>query len=544
MGRTLRHLATFGALLAGLAPASALALQQPDGTTIPDGNNLRSFLDAQQYQGQAETIDPLTDAATTPETFVPGCVLTFTVIGRGAGQRNSFGWYNVTGQKPALSELYEFIRCDDDVGATRDLDIAGDPRWLGGEIGFFQATTQGASGNCVQFPLADSGGNPTLGYVFYSQKAYNDDNTSPNPYIHLLIMDSKVFPSAFYFGWEDLFAGGDNDFEDLLMRVEGIQCSGGGSPCEVPGATGRCAQGITQCRNGSLVCEPVITPSAETCNAIDDDCNGTVDDGDLCTGTDVCFRGTCVPPCGGGEFVCTGDLVCNAEGLCVDPACAGKACPAGEICVAGACKAPCDGVACPYGTVCRDGACVDPCAGITCDSGYACVLGVCSRCSCGLSDLCAGGATCNTTTQACVETACATVSCGAGTHCVAGNCVSDCEGATCPAGQACDPSTGRCAEVPGTSDAGAGSGGGGGTSLPDGGLVGTGGFAATGSGGAAAAGGGDAGATGGASGLAPGGVVESKGGCGCSTPGRARAPWSLAAAVALLGALARRRRAR
>jgi hypothetical protein len=61
---------------------------QPDGTVIPVTNHLVTFLNA-----QGETINPLTDAATTPETFKPGCQLTFTVIGRGAGQKNSFGWY-------------------------------------------------------------------------------------------------------------------------------------------------------------------------------------------------------------------------------------------------------------------------------------------------------------------------------------------------------------------------------------------------------------------------------------------------------------------
>ena len=49
----------------------------------------------------------------------------------------------------------------------------------------------------------------------------------------------------YYFGFEDLWRGGDNDFEDMLIRVKGLI-----QPC---------------------------TPTTELCNGLDDNCDGLVD---------------------------------------------------------------------------------------------------------------------------------------------------------------------------------------------------------------------------------------------------------------------------
>ena len=507
----LRVLGPWGALAAAatvffLAPP-AQALSQPNGTVIPQTQNLVTFLNA-----EGETINPLTDAATTPETFVPQCALTFKVIGRGAGQNNSFGWYNVTGQKPALSELYEFITCNDAPGTVKVLDIKNDPKWTGGEIGFFQATTEGKNPpNCVNWGNLPG----TLGYVFYSQKQYNDDNTGPNSWIHLLIMDSKAYPNAFYFGWEDLFSGGDNDFEDLLMRVEGIQCSGGGAPCDT-GQPGICADGTLQCKNGQLECVQNTAPQPEVCNSRDDDCDGEIDEDDVC------------PKCSGGEFPCPSHLICNSAGICVDPKCDGVSCEQGKICVGGVCKEPCEGIVCPYGQLCREGVCVDPCDTLTCDTDYQCILGVCTiGCDC---SGCQNGQVCVSSTQKCVDPGCEDpAKCPAGTHCVQGACVDDCDGAQCPTGQACV--AGKCVA---DTDGGAGSGGSGGGIQFDagsGGSSASGGSAASASGGSANAGGT----------LSRGGTQEDSG-CGCRTAGSPARSLVALGALGLLGVLLARRR--
>lgn len=458
-----------------LAAPAAHALTQPDGAPIPSNGNLRGYLD-----GEGESIDPARAAAITPETFDPNCQLTFKVIARGGGQKNSFGWYNVTGSKPAPADLHEFLGCNDGVGTVKTLDIKNHPDYAGGRIGFFMASTQGRTDrNCVSFTA--TGPDPaTLGYLYYSERQYNDDNTGPESYIHLVTMDSGVYPQAFYFGWEDLFGGGDNDFEDLLTRVEGITCAGGGGDCDT-GVPGICAAGTMQCHNGALTCMPQLEAGAEICNGLDDDCDGVVDEGDtLCGANKVCDRGQCVDGCFEGEFSCPIGLVCNDRDFCVTPSCADVECPPGEVCQEdGTCKAPCDGVTCPMGQVCRVGACADPCDGVACDDGQVCDAGVCKGdCDC---TPCPDGETCMPD-GSCLETACRDVQCAAGELCVAGTCLDTCEGAVCPTGQIC--SAGAC--VPG-----GGSGGSGGS-----GSGGTGGTGAGGSGGSGAGGTGGSGGTG------------------------------------------------
>src|SRR5256885_4924984 len=40
-----------------------------------------------------------------------------------------------------------------------------------------------------------------------------------------------------------------------------------------------CAAGTTACTGGALVCNRNVNPSAETCDGLDNDCNGVVDNG-------------------------------------------------------------------------------------------------------------------------------------------------------------------------------------------------------------------------------------------------------------------------
>lgn len=517
-----------GGLVLSLAAHASAQLTQPNGTVIPTNNNLLNFLN-----GQGETINPLTDAAITPETFTPKCQLTFTVIGRGAGYRNSFGWYNVTGTKPTTAELFEFVGCGDVVGVTRTLDLRNDVRYLGGEIGFFQATPENRDGCCSGLFCNTSNCGPncaaignfdaTVGYVFYSEARYNPDSGS-SPTIHLLTMDSRAFTNAFYFGWEDKYSGNDNDFEDLLMRVEGVQCSGGGAACET-GIPGVCADGVMQCRNGVLTCVNTRVPSAETCNALDDDCDGASDEGDgLCEVGKVCDRGMCIGDCGLDNF-CPDGLMCADTGRCIDPLCATVMCDAGLVCLGGNCVAPCDGVVCPFGQICRSGVCVEKCLG-GCEAGQACDDGICISCDC---DRCSGSRLCAVDVRQCIEPACGNLLCDNGTHCEVDSCIPDCQGVVCPRGFMCE--LGQCVAVVtgGTGGSGAigGLGGSGGIS-GSGGVSGSGG--SSGSAGFSGAGGasGMAAGSGGMSGISGGGAATSgaggstataQPGCGCTTVG-------------------------
>ena len=395
------------------ATTAAAQVRQPDGTAIPvpgDGTSLQQFLDRRMEVG----LNVQRDAATMPERFRPGCSIRFTVVGRDSGYENRFGWYNVVpGRAPAMTDLYELVGPALPEGASASVDFLTDTRYRGGEIGFYLLTPPG--------------------YVYYSERAYQPDREVSGGFIHLLIYDSRATPNAFYFAWEDLFGGGDNDFQDLLMIVDNLVCAGGGDRCDT-GRPGACAQGIRQCRNGALTCVGVNAPAAERCNGQDDDCDGMVDDGDaLCGAMEVCDRGRCVERCQ-GELGCALPNVCTDRGTCVEPACATVQCPAGQVCLGGVCRAPCQGVTCPLTLTCRADRCVDPCLGVTCDAGQVCVDGVCQfRCPC---RPCPTGESCFTDGR-CRATSCVGVTCATGSVCVSGMCRDACDGASCPGGGRC-----------------------------------------------------------------------------------------------------------
>ncbi len=85
---------------------------------------------------------------------------------------------------------------------------------------------------------------------------------------------------------------------------------GAGEPCDVPGALGVCAAGTMQCTGGQWGCEPVAPPSDEVCNGLDDDCDGQTDEDDPALG-DACTVSGAKGVCANGERACEdGKLVC------------------------------------------------------------------------------------------------------------------------------------------------------------------------------------------------------------------------------------------
>src|SRR5262249_7012324 len=84
---------------------------------------------------------------------------------------------------------------------------------------------------------------------------------------------------------------------------------GGGGACTVPGKLGPCANSTAVCSGGALTCPQTVFASTEICNNVDDDCDGTVDDGNPGGGTScvtglpgVCAAGTTT--CSGGSLTC------------------------------------------------------------------------------------------------------------------------------------------------------------------------------------------------------------------------------------------------
>src|SRR5581483_11633048 len=111
-----------------------------------------SFNDNTCIPSNLSGLDPIADAAITPDTFHPTCGLTFTVVTRGTARfENIFGWYNVTGQKPPAADLHVTLDCHAAAGARVVLDVRAKPEYLGGDIGFFLISPEShtQSGQCA-----------------------------------------------------------------------------------------------------------------------------------------------------------------------------------------------------------------------------------------------------------------------------------------------------------------------------------------------------------------------------------------------------------
>jgi hypothetical protein len=265
-----------------IGPGRALAIEQPNGTPIPTvmtcpGNEL-SGLEAifacicneegicnigntcplgtapcdDGLNGTCETtlwhsendntcipsnisgLDPQDDASLTPETIIPGCTLRFTMVSRGIALfQDAFGWYNVTDSIPAAEDLHVILDSSAATGTVVEVDIREDPDWTGGEIGFFLVTpeshsSQGScdSGNCNATVERYASG---AGYAFFSQREYNPDYIGASSYIHMLIYESRITEGKYYFAWEDLYSGFNNDFTDIVTSVESVDCGSGKS---------------------------------------------------------------------------------------------------------------------------------------------------------------------------------------------------------------------------------------------------------------------------------------------------------------------------
>jgi MYXO-CTERM domain-containing protein len=472
-------------------------------------------------------LDPVKDALTTPETFHPSCPQTFDLLSRGTAQfKNAFGWYNVTGQKPDVGDLHVMQDCAATKGSSVVLDLASEPAYKGGDIGFFLVTPQAsttsatcAGGDCCATVARASAGQ---GFIYFSERKYNPDFVGANSYIHLLTYQSVVWKEKFYFAWEDTYGSSSDNFTDFVSGVSGIQCSGGGVLCDT-GKQGACAKGVSLCTAGKLGCTQLFQPVGEVCNGLDDDCDGLVDNGAVCPPEEICFNGACVKHCSGQEFPCASGTECDAaSGLCVDVACKTVSCTAGQVCNAGKCRTPCDGVLCPAGQDCVGDACLDLCHGVSCAAGQVCNQGKCfAGCNTCGGMACSLPEKCDPASGACHDPACPT-GCPAGQACHGGQCQDACVGAVCPPGQTC--SSGQCS--------GSGQGGAGGSTGTTSIGFGGGGSGTTGT----SAGGGSGGEGGGAT-----GTTSSSAGCGCAAaPARNNLALAMAA-LALLAPGARRR---
>src|SRR5204863_478502 len=94
-------------------------------------------------------------------------------------------------------------------------------------------------------------------------------------------------------------------------------CPGG----QLGNCVGQCKPGVTACVNGARVCAGTVGPTAETCDGVDNDCNGQVDDAitDPWAGQACCPTGNlgdCRNSGGACASGCPGQQLANCVGQC------------------------------------------------------------------------------------------------------------------------------------------------------------------------------------------------------------------------------------
>jgi MYXO-CTERM domain-containing protein len=516
------------------APAAYAEVTEPNGVQVPGVSSQPSETTLQSYfDSQQERINALSEASVEPGVFSPLCDFTATLVLSQSQAQAGLAWYNVP--TSATEAPSKFIRILPNTTTTGQVIAASDIRssadYAGGLIGF------------VLLKNLNSDPDSPVYYSEYRRNANCTGCSTPGYWKMMLAYRSSVHQSSYYIAFEDweganqsTWQGNDGDFNDKVFLITGVSCPGGGEPCNT-GKLGLCSAGLTECAiMGAPVCKPQYVAQTEKCDNVDNDCDGSVDDGDLCEPGQLCVRGKCVGRCNTGEFNCPQPLVCGSDGYCIEELCKNVICAAGLACRGGKCVGVCEGITCPIGQVCQLDRCVDPCLGVQCDAGSFCSQGVCvGDCTC---SGCPQGKSCARDGR-CVVPGCDAVTCSAGQGCRAGKCVDACEGAVCPGAAVC--ANGTCGE-PAVNAGGASSGGAASSSAgalvianPEGGR--------TGLGGASAAHGG----TTSAGGAATAGIVDREAGkpsgCSCRLPS---APTSHASGVVfslgLLFAFGRRRR--
>jgi len=391
-------------LVAGLvglvgATRAAAYINQVDGEVLPRGSNLQACLDR---SGTGEStpgaVDAVEDARVLPEAYRPvedpagsgRYPVSFAALGEGAGFRNTFGYFWSDEDPTDPDNLHMIFDCRtgstcncpcDPAGGMRlddgspeswrrTIDFEDEPGFRAGRaIGFWIRTPERFEGSNNNDHCGGPAEDNQDHRTYFTSAALNDDGD----YVHFLVYESATRTDTYYFGFEDLFRGGDNDFEDLLVRVEGLvplcepepeTCDGTDEDCDLAidegveqGCTTACGSGVETCEAGRFGACSAREPTDETCDGTDEDCDGTVDEGltaacmnDCGAGTEVCREGAfvdCNAPtptvetCDGSDEDCDGSVDEDISRACFSDCGSGT-----ETCVEGVfvgCSAPTPG---------------------------------------------------------------------------------------------------------------------------------------------------------------------------------------------------------
>jgi hypothetical protein len=188
-----------------------------------------------------------------------------------------------------------------------------------------------------------------------------------------------------YFQVDDL-GGLDAALDAIAVVITEETCDGLDNDCDgevdedlARACSSACGEGLESCVDGAWGECDALSPADEICDGLDNDCDGVLDEGCDCEDGDT-------RPCGDDEGECSGGTQRCADGRWSE--CDGMVGPVDEICdgLDNDCDGEVDedGANCANGAACVDGECVaedqpppDPCDGVTCDTDQYCLDGTC-----------------------------------------------------------------------------------------------------------------------------------------------------------------------